>query len=133
MNAFDYIQELKDTINNKRQNDTNTNISIEQHYNEILNILDILKIELEQVEYNYELETIDCNIRTFDEYTVTEKQLNENVILFQPLTIDEFDLSEIDLQSLTSILQKLKDKDLIKEDIIIIPPNINIFRAKLVK
>ena len=133
MNAFDYIQELKDTINNKRQNDTNTNISIEQHYNEILNILDILKIELEQVEYNYELETIDCNIKTFDEYTVTEKQLNENVILFQPLTIDEFDLSEIDLQSLTSILQKLKDKDLIKEDIIIIPPNINIFRAKLVK
>lgn len=133
MNAFDYIQELKDTINNKKQNDTNTSISIEQHYNEILNILDILKIELEQVEYNYELETIDYNIKTFDEYTVMEKQLNENVIMFQPLTIDEFDLTEIDLQSLTNILQKLKDKDLIKEDIIIIPPNINIFRAKLVK
>lgn len=133
MNAFDYIQELKDMIDNKRQNDTNTSISIEQHYNEILNILDILKIELEQVEYNYELETIDCNIKTFNEYTVMEKQLNENIILFQPLTIDEFDLSEIDLQSLTSILQKLKDKDLIKEDIIIVPPNINIFRAKLAK
>ena len=58
------------------------------------------------------------------------KNLNEDIIIFQPVvTQDEF--STVDMQSLAEVLTKLRDAGQIKENIVLLPPNINVFRAKL--
>ena len=71
---------------------------------------------------------MEFKVKTFDEYIVLQRQLNEDIIIFQPTTSD---ISSIDMCSLADILTKLRDSGQVKENIVLLPPDINVFRAKL--
>lgn len=135
MNPFYYIEELKETIKNQLASvaKTPTRISAEQHYQEMLNMLDLLSTEMQEAEYNYEVESVKHQVKIFDELTVLQKELTDDVLIFQPIAIGESELSAIDMQSLAEVLTKLRDDGMIKENILLLPPNINVFRAKLAK
>lgn len=138
MNAFEYISELKQNIESKKNSIngtdiTNQSISMEKHLEEMLNLLNVIETELEMAEYNYEVESVDQSIETFEDYTLIKAQLSNDVLIFQPLPLDDERLSAIDLDSIANILQKLRDANIIKEDMILLPPDIKVFRAKLKK
>lgn len=133
MNTFDYLDEMIQTIQGKKDAAGDTDrMSAKQHYQEMLNMLDILKTEMEMAEYNYVVESLQNEVHTFGEYTVLQKNLNDDLILIQPIALGEAELSAVDMQSLCDILKQSRDKGLIKENIIVLPPNINVFKAKLV-
>lgn len=132
MNAFEYIQELKNVIKSnykqsKQKGEENNFISYKDHCSSLINMLNILETELSTVEYNYEIESIDGEIKTFDEMSFSQKELNDKVIIFQPIDLAE----NIDMESMINTLKKLKDAGLIEENILLVPPDVNIFRAKL--
>ena len=131
MNPFDKINQLKDVLRNKAKGvkgeDT---ISQFEHYKEMLNLLTILSEELKTAEYNYHIENLDeKTYHTFEEMTFTQEHLTDDILLVQPAAIDS--VLDIDMTSLCNVLQELKDSDRIKEDIVVIPPSINVFKAKL--
>lgn len=143
MNVFDYLEEMKQAILSKKTAvkdavdktsvPSATVISADDHYQEMLNMINVLKTEMEMAEYNYTVESFGHVVKTFDEYTVLQRQLNDEVILIQPLALGEEELSMIDMNSLCDVLRRAKESNLIKENIIVIPPNITVFKAKLEK
>jgi hypothetical protein len=139
MNPFEYIKELKQTIVSEakevgvsKDNDGPT-MTAKEHYIRTLNLLSLLETSLKDAEYNYEIESIHNTIKTFEEYTVFQEELNDDVIIFQPIAVTDNELSSIDMNSLADILTKLRDSGEIKENILLLPPDINVFRAKLSK
>ena len=135
MNAFDYIQELKQVIvnNAKDPNNQDKQLTYKEHCSGLYNTLCVIEKELEMAEYNYEIESVNGNITSIDEMTFMQILLNDEVILFQPVALTEEELTAVDMQSMASVLKRLHDNDIIKENMIILPPNVNIFRAKLSK
>lgn len=131
MNPFERIKEMKDVIKTEIANNNQESFTAKEHYNRMINMLNIIEVELENAEYNYEVESAHGKITTFSEFIVTQKNLNENVIIFQPIAVDDAELSNIDMQSLADILKTLRDNGEIKENILLLPPNINVFRAVL--
>lgn len=135
MNAYEYIQELKQIVVNNAKDPSNQNkqITYKEHCTGLYNTLCVLEKELGMAEYNYEIETVDGKVMTFDETIFMEKQLNDEVVIFQPIGLTEEEITAIDMQSMADILRKLHDCDIIKENIVLLPPNVNVFRAKLAK
>lgn len=133
MNPFERIEEMKgilksEIINNNIKGDDV--ITQKEHYSKMVNMLNVLKEEMKDAEYNYQIESVNHTIQTFEELSVFQMQLNEDVIIFQPIaSYDEF--TTIDMQSLADVLKHLRDSGQIKENIILLPPNISVFRAKL--
>lgn len=133
MNPFEYINDMKQMLKTEvkekgiQPNDT---ITQKEHYTRMLNMLNILEEELKSAEYNYQIESINGEITTFNELAVSKSQLNEDVIIFQPSAVTE-DFSMVDMQSLADVLTKLRDDGQIKENIILLPPDIGVFKAKL--
>ena len=134
MNTFEYLEEMEQAISQRMQEAKPTDrLSAQQHYQEMLNMISILKTEMEMAEYHYVVESVENKIHTFEEYTVLQKELNDELILVQPIALGETELSAIDMQSLCDILKHSRDAGLITQNIIILPPNINVFKAKLAK
>lgn len=135
MNPFEYIKEMKDAIiaemKNKDLVENEGLFTAAEHYNRMLNMLSILEEEMKGAEYNYEVESINHSIKTFDEFTVLQKQLSDDVIIFQPVASNNDEITCVDMQSLADILRQVHDNGQIKENIILLPPNVNTFRAKL--
>lgn len=135
MNPFECIEEMKQTLKSEvvsKNIKGSDYISQAQHYQRMMSMLNILEEELKTAEYNYEVESLKHEVKTFSDFTVLQEQLNDDVIVFQPVgNIDE--ISAMDLNSLADILRKLSDSGQIEENMLIIPPNINIFRAKLAR
>lgn len=137
MNPFDCISDMEQTLRNEvrdkgiKSDDT---ITMREHYNRMLNMLGILKEQLEDAEYNYQVSGVNySDIMTFGELTVMKKELNDEVIIFQPIAVGEAELSAVDMQSLSEVLTKLRDDGIIKQNMLLLPPNINIFKAVLKK
>ena len=135
MNAYEYIQELKQVIVNNAKDPSNQNkqMTYKEHCSVLYNTLSVLEKELEMAEYNYQVETIDGEVMTFDEAAFMKKQLNDEVVIFQPVGLTEEEITAVDMESMADILRKLHDSNIIKENIILLPPNVRIFRAKLAK
>lgn len=135
MNPFDYIQEMKNTLHQQMDseniNKPGLTIPLNTHLNEMLNMLSILEAELKNAEYNYVVESVDGEITTFDELAVFKKQLSEDVLIFQPALTSE-EMSMVDMQSLADTLRHLHNNGLVQERILLLPPGINVFKAKLV-
>lgn len=133
MNPFERIEEMREVLRTevKSKNIKGSDyITQAEHYKRMMGMLNILEEEMKEAEYNYQVEALDHTVTTFEELTVLQKQLNEDVIIFQPVG-DMNEISAIDMQSLADVLTKLRDSGQIKENIIVLPPNINTFRAKL--
>lgn len=133
MNPFEYINELKQVVTKNAADPANQGktISYEEHCKALLNTLNVLEIEMQQAEYNYVVQSVEQKVTTFDELVVLQKELTDEVIIFQPIAIGEAELSAVDMKSLADILTQLRDKDVIKQNMILLPPNINVFKAKL--
>ena len=133
MNPFERINEMKEilkteiTSNNINKNDF---IALDVHYKKMMNMLNILEKDLKNAEYNYEVESINHEVTTFEEHVVLERKLNDNVVIFQPVNTGDT-LAMADIESLIKILTELRNNNIIKEDIIVLPPDVNVFRAKL--
>ena len=136
MNPFERIKEIRQAMMTEAKNaginanNNGTVMTAREHYQHIFNLLALLEMDLKDAEYNYEVETIDHQIKTFDEYAVLQKELTDDVLIFQPIGSAE-DITAADMQSLADILTKLYDSEVIKENMILLPPNINVFRARL--
>lgn len=132
MNPFEKIEEMKQILateiksNNIKGSDT---ITQAEHYKRMVNMLNILKEELKTAEYNYQAEKINGNIKTFDEFAVVEKQLNDKILIFQPVAGDEFRAA--DMKSLADVLKQLKEDGQIEENIMLLPPDVEVLRAIL--
>lgn len=133
MNPFERIKEMKEILKAEVQNNGikgSDVITQAEHYKRMLGMLTILEEEMKDAEYNYEIESIDHEVRTFGELIVMQRQLNDKVLIFQPVVTEE-ELTAVDMQSLADVLRQLKDSGEIKENMILMPPDINIFRARL--
>lgn len=132
MNPFEKIEEMKQILvseiktNNIKKTDT---ITQEEHYKRMINMLNILSKELKTAEYYYQAEKITGEIKTFDDFPVLQKSLNDNIIIFQPVVVGEFRQS--DMHSLADVLKALKDDGQIKENIMVLPPDVEVLRAVL--
>ena len=135
MNAYEYIQELKQVIVNNAKDPSNQDkqMTYKEHCLGLYSTLSVLEKELGMAEYNYQIETVDGEVMTFDEATFMKKQLNDEVVIFQPVGLTEEEITAVDMESMADILRKLHDSNIIKENIILLPPNVRIFRAKLAK
>lgn len=134
MNPFEYINDMRKHFETeKTKNTLSKHITMEEHYDSFLQFLDVLELAMQDAEYNYEVQAIDQKIHTFKEMHVLQKHLSDDVLIFQPIAIGEAELSAIDVQSMADVLKQMRDNGTIKEDILIIPPNVNVFRAKLIQ
>ena len=135
MNAYEYIQELKQVIVNNAKDPSNQDkqMTYKEHCLGLYSTLSVLEKELGMAEYNYQVETVDGEVMTFDETTFMKKQLNDEVVIFQPVGLTEEEITAVDMESMADILRKLHDSNIIKENIVLLPPNVSIFRAKLAK
>ena len=135
MNAYEYIQELKQVIVNNAKDPSNQDkqMTYKEHCLSLYSTLSVLEKELEMAEYNYQVETVDGEVMTFDEAAFMKKQLNDEVVIFQPVGLTEEEITAVDMESMADILRKLHDSNIIKENIVLLPPNVRIFRAKLAK
>ena len=132
MNPFERIEEMRQALKSEvisKEIKLSDCISQAHHYRRMMNMLNILEEELKNAEYNYQIKSIGNEVKTFGELAVLQSQLNEEVIIFQPVATEE--ITMIDMQSLADVLKKLRDDGQIKENIILLPPNINVFRAVL--
>lgn len=135
MNPFERIKEMKQTLMNEiKDNDIKSDdtITYKEHYKRLVGLLNILEKDLENAEYNYQAESINGSIHTFDEFVVLQRDLNDNIIIFQPIA-DSESFSMTDMSSLAEILTKLHESGQIEKNIILLPPNVNVLNAKLVK
>ena len=81
-------------------------------------MLNVLEQEMEHAEYNYQVTGVNYrDILTFGELTVMQKELNDEVLIFQPIAVGEAELSAVDMQSLADVLTKLKDNGTITQKI----------------
>lgn len=133
MNAFEYINELKQVVMKNAADPDNQGktMTYQEHCEGLLNTLNVLEMEMEHAEYNYVVQSVEQKVTTFDELVVLQKDLTDDVIIFQPIAIGEAELSAIDMKSLADILTQLRDQGVIEQNMILLPPNINVFKAKL--
>ena len=134
MNPFEYIKELKQVVITNATNPDNKDktISYKEHCSGLMNMLNFLEFEMEQAEYNYQVTSVNYQeIITFDELTVMQKELPDEVLIFQPIAVGEAELSAVDMQSLADVLTKLRNNGTITQNMLLLPPNINIFKAVL--
>ena len=134
MNPYEYIDELKHNIENDMESldDEHKRIFYKDHCKVMLNMLNLLRQELDMAEYNYEVESVKHDIVTFSEFTFDKQQLSDEVIILQPMLTNE-DIDQIDTESMQKVLQDVHDTGLVKENIVMMPPGINVFRARLAR
>ena len=134
MTPYGRIKEMKDYVANQKQIcDLSKTMTMQEHLDAMGYFLDLLETSLESAEYCYDVSPVTQEMHTLKEYHIMKKQLNEGVVIFQPIAIGEAELSAIDMESMSNVLRKLREAGKIEEDILILPPNINVFRAVLAK
>lgn len=140
MNPFDRIREyraalllqIKDTL--VRPSDT---LTYEEHYKTLLTFLKLLEGDLQTAEYNYVIERIDndpsskIGYSSYDKMTLQASAIGDNLLLFQPIFTENDTIYPPDMDSLIEALGALKKNGRIKEDMLIVPPGVNVLRARL--
>ena len=87
---------------------------------------------MKNAEYNYQVSSVENkNVFTFDELTVLEKQLNDEVLIFQPVNINGDEVTNVDMNSLAQVLTNLRNDGKITQNILVLPQNVNVFKAVL--
>lgn len=131
MTPYEHIDQLRAILEKDTGNDDKT-ITVKEHRERMQTFLNLIQSSLESAEYVFESEAIDTEIVTFESYTMTKRQLNDEVIIFQPVAVSGKDfIATADMQSIAGVIQDLVDHDLIQEKVILLAPNVNVFRAKI--
>jgi hypothetical protein len=136
MNPFERIEEERKILNQSLESvkdKAGTFISIEEHQKTMLNFLNLLEHDLETAEYQYQVESIDAKVETLSDIMVSLRELEEDLYVFQPVMLNDDNLSMIDMKSLVDTLSAMRESGRIKKDVLFLAPNINVLKAKLVK
>lgn len=133
MTVFEKIAQMSDVLKGQTASvNLDTTLTYREHYAQMINMLSILTEELRNAEYNYVVENLENDTHhTFQELNLSASHLNENIILIQPCPENEMQMQMIDMKSLFDIACKMKKSGIVKEDIIFIPPWVNVLKAKL--
>lgn len=131
MNPFEYINEMREYLKTEQATTTDKEVPIDVHYNKIHNILDMLEKEITKANFTYTVTNIKGITEDVNGMNLNLMKLTEDVLLFQPVAIGEAELAAIDIQSLASTLKVLRDNGTIDKDMLILPPNVNVFTATL--
>ena len=128
MNLYTRLEELRQSIAYNRDNPSQAINSQQDLYNTMDKFLDLIEMDIKDVEYNFVIENVDGGVRVFDGAALTETQLNEDICLFQIL-----DEENVDIESLSDMLKQLVYANKIQGNVLLIPPNISVFKAKIAK
>lgn len=135
MNPFEKIANMKATLlaeaksNGINLDDT---ISYREHYQKLLNLLSILELDLQTARYNYAVQRFqNQEIHVFDEMTVSSTQLKDDILLFQPVSNNGHEVTAVDMASLYDVLSQAYESGAIKQNMIVLPPDVNVFFAQL--
>lgn len=133
MNPFEKINQIKDVLKEEAKTvDANETITQYEHYGKMLNMLTVLTEELRNAEYNYVIENIDVDkTLTFSEMKFNQMTLTKDLIIIQPQSDDVVNDGIIDMSSLCNTLGELRSSGRITEDVLVIPPFIDVLKAKL--
>lgn len=139
MNPFDRIRDyraalllqIKDTM--VKPDDS---LTYKEHYQVLLNLLKMLETDLQEADYEYVLNRVgsqagDSAYYEYDGVTMRTIQLNDNLLLFQPLFSEDHEIGVPDMNSLIEALEALKDYGKITQECLVIPPGINVIKARL--
>lgn len=134
-NPFEKINEMRNILQQEatevKPDDT---ITYHEHFKRMVNMLTILLKELENAEYNYVISDEENGMyHTFDEYTLKSMNLTDDIMIIRPVAVDTVAFDQIDMESLFNVLTSLKNSGRIKEDIIVLPPNVEVLKAKLAR
>lgn len=134
-NPFDKINDMKNILQQEAAEvNPNDTITYREHFKRMLNMLSILLKDLETAGYNYVIENEnDGQYHTFNELTLKAMNLTDDVIIVRPVAVDTMAFDQIDMESLYDVLAKMKNAGRIKEDIIVLPPNIEVLKARLAR
>lgn len=134
-NPFDKINEMRDILAQEAASvNPEDTITYHEHFKRMLNMLTILLKDLEDAGYNYVIEDEkEGRYHTFNELTLKSMNLTDDLIVVRPIAVDTMAFDQIDMESLFNVLCKMKNSGKIKEEIIVLPPNVEILRAKLEK
>ena len=134
MNLYERMQELRKHVKTNQhiaqelRNADTPSITPNELYNKMNVFLDMIEMDIKNIEYNFVIENVDGGVRVFDGAALTETQLNEDICLFQIL-----DEENVDIESLSDMLKQLVDANKIQGSVLLIPPNISVFKAKIAK
>ena len=131
MNPFEYINEMREYLKTEQAASTDKTVPIDVHYNKIQNILDMLEKEIIKANFTYAITNIKGVIKDVNGMNLNLMKLTEDILLFQPVAIGEAELAAIDMHSLANTLKALRDNGTIDKDMLILPPNVNVFTATL--
>ena len=90
-------------------------------------MLNILKKEINNVEYAYHVDYLDGKTMLFDDIPVYQQDLNSELIAFSPVSLKDAEV--IDMSSLSEIVTNAIKNGIIDKNVILLPPNINILKA----
>ena len=133
MTIYYYIQELENYIKKDmeekgiNENDDGPFISYKEHSKIMINMLNILKKEINNVEYAYHVDYLDGKTMLFDDIPVYQQDLNSELIAFSPVSLKDAEV--IDMSSLSEIVTNAIKNGIIDKNVILLPPNINILKA----
>lgn len=134
MNTFEYLDEMKKIIMEQKEKavkEGNKPMTAEEHFDQMYNMLYIIEKEMANAEYVYEAKgVLHEDYITFGEHTVLQKRLTDSLLIFQPMVSD---IEALDMEGIAGVLSDLHEAGRIPEDIILLPPDINILRARLRK
>lgn len=135
MDPFESLKILRQAfIDNTAMHNEEDTMTYKEYKDTVLHMLDVLEHDLGDASYSYVMENINADeIFDIDGYTVTQKQLADGLVVIQPALSDPGDMVMINMESLCDTIVAMKESGRIKEDIIIAPPFVNMFRAKLAK
>lgn len=135
MNPFEKIANLKATLLAEAKSsgvNLDNTISYREHYQKLLSLLGILELDLQTARYNYAVQRFhNQEIHIFDEMTVSSTQLKDDILLFQPVSNNGQEVTAVDMASLYEVLRQAYESGAIKQNMIVLPPGVNVFYAQL--
>ena len=128
-NPFQKLNEIKDMVKTHSQDkDLDDMISRKDHYKEMYNLITLIEKELADARYQFVFGTLYGEEFSMEnDITMTKKELDEDLTVFQPyLEADNYNSEEI-----ADALTKYVQQGTIDKNILLLPPEVSILRAKL--
>jgi len=136
MNVYQRIQELRQHIEKNQfiaqgiGNADTPSVTPNELYEKMNIFLDMVEEDIKNIEYHFEIENLAGKVCVLDDYAFSQSQLNKDIYIFQPL--DE-NVTAVDMESLADMLKQLIDSDQLQGNVLLLPPSISVFKAKIAK
>lgn len=132
MNPYERINELRDYLEDifQKEVEESDSSTVKRLYSLVETGLSLLEKDLSDVEYHFQVKSLKDKIQVFDNQAFSIAELNEDILIFQPM---DTDISAIDLESMSETLSTLVEAGAVNGNILLIPPNVGVLKAKIAK